>query len=141
MSSERRGILVLVTGLAGLVIGAMFTLSLSYTFRLQDTYSRSLMGVLQKELSSLRAAARQPQCDPLAVAATAQKFKWLSADIVRAVPRRWGDDREFQDLALSMQQQAEAFARQDPIVCGELAPIAARLAESCENCHDRFRGK
>lgn len=131
----------LIAGLGGLVAGAMLTLSFAYSFRLQDTYSRNLMGVLQHELSSLRAEVRGGRCNDPSIADRARKLSLLSADIQVAVPRRWGDDREFQDLARAMQAEARDFEAAIPTTCAPLQAAVGRIATSCQDCHDRFRGK
>jgi hypothetical protein len=131
----------LITGLAGLVAGAMLTLSFAYTFRLQDTYARNLMGVLQHELSALRADVRGGRCTDPSIPDRARKLNLLSTDIQTAVPRRWGDDREFQDLAKAMLAETRAFEADVPVECAPLQAAVNRIATACQDCHDRFRGK
>jgi hypothetical protein len=131
----------LIVGLGGLVAGAMLTLSFAYSFRLQDTYSRNLMGVLQNELSALRADVRGGRCTDPSIPDRARKLNLLSADIQVAVPRRWGDDREFQDLARIMLAETRAFEAAIPNECAPLQAAVNRIATACQDCHDRFRGK
>lgn len=131
----------LITGLGGLVAGAMLTLSFAYSFRLQDSYSRSLMGVLQYEVSALRADVRGGRCSDPSIPDRARKLNLLSADIQGAVPRRWGDDREFQDLAKAMLAETRAFDSAVPSECAPLQAAVNRIATACQDCHDRFRGK
>lgn len=131
----------LIIGLGGLVAGAMLTLSFAYTFRLQDTYARNLMGVLQHEVSALRADVRGGRCTDPSIPDRARKLNLLSADILAAVPRRWADDREFQDLAKAMLAETRAFESAVPGECAPLQAAVNRIATACQDCHDRFRGK
>lgn len=120
-----RWIALLVVGIFMGVLGT--TTSLSIVAQ-QKHYPRALMTVMDYQLRSL-APRKAVACDPEQLQARKARLTLLAGDIALATD----DSAQMRSLA------GDFAAALTPLSCASLDRDLARIAESCDACHQQMR--
>jgi|GEM_PF-1477351 len=132
--SGKQAIVLLLIGLAA---GALMSVMAANVLRAQASYPQALMQVQQVQLGALRNAAKSQQCSGARAGEASLILDATARDIERAFYTNATVPADFRERAEHLRAAiSEVRAARD---CAQFAPSVARLAASCDACHQSYR--
>jgi hypothetical protein len=129
----------LLTLLAGLLAGALLTATALGAIAARERYPRSVMVVMQANLTALQRGLRDRDCGLPESRHHFGQLVALGAEIPRAFAARERDSAEFRRSRELFEAALDAADTAPPADCAALNRAITAVGQSCEACHARFR--
>jgi hypothetical protein len=128
----------LILVILGIAVGAAGTASIQNTLARRDAYARGVMAVMQHHLAGLREDVRAGRCSGAGLSRHRTMLTALAEEIEPSVYADAAADPPFREYS---QRLREALAQLPDAGadCAATAPIASKIADSCETCHRQYR--
>jgi cytochrome c556 len=123
--------------IAGLLVGALFAMTLANALQRRNAWPRAVMTVMQHELVSARDAARSNRCTTADNAQADAHLDVLGRDLERAFADD-AQDRVFKQYAEEF-RAAVRKAASTGTDCASRATALTEVANACEACHRDYR--
>lgn len=128
----------LILVIMGIAVGAAAAASILSTLARRDAYARGVMAVMQHHQARLREDVRAGHCS----GAGLSRHKAMLAALVEEIePSVYGDATADPPFREYTQRLRDALAQLPDAAadCAVLAPIAAKIGDTCETCHRQYR--
>jgi hypothetical protein len=127
----------LVCLLGGALLGALLALTVSSILRQRDLWPRTIMTVMQHEVSRARALVHAGQCNGPDAESVVAHLNLMSGDIEPALLAPGVQDRTFSRYAGDLRKAIAAFAAAPD--CPARSRTLTDLSNACDACHRDYK--
>ena len=124
--------------IAGLLVGALFAMTLANALQRRNAWPRAVMTVMQHELGAARDAARAGRCSATDGAAADAHLGLLGQDLERAFPDI-AEERVFKQYADEFRTAVQKAAAAGGGDCPHRAAALTDVANASDACHRDYR--
>ena len=128
----------LVVLIAGLLLGALVSITIANVMAQRNAYPRALMTVMQHELGRARDAVRQDRCAIADADSAAARLSLVAGDVEPALLAPGAHDRVFSQYASDLRSAVASFAGAGAD-CVARRQALTKVSDACDACHRDYK--